>query len=323
MRPMPLNPVFLLKILAIIPVLGLFMLADYFFFDMRISNSLPMAAGKTGWLNMLFMFPHVIASFFTFLNKEYIVAYGARLGLSSAAILGAIFLIPVFSTSNLIFLILVVYTAYHQVAQQTGIAALVAQNKTRTHQLWKWGYLTILLTLVFSAALKKSDMFAFFSVYPYNLAFKIVLGVLFIGYAFVCFRTARQSRTRTGVLYIAGTTTLIVAHCLLFYFGYYLYMLFLGRFIHDVTAFSFYVSHNVNRNQSQPQSLSSRARTFLRIPEYILTPAAALLTAVLLTRLVPDQYLLVILLFLAFFHYYWEGIMWKKGSPHRKYIALT
>ncbi|MDI1302800.1 MAG: hypothetical protein PSX71_12920 [bacterium] len=320
---MILAPAFLLKILAIIPALGLFMLADYFFFDMRISNSLPRAAEKTGWLNMLFMFPHVIASFFTFMNREYIVAYATRLGLSSTAILGGIVLIPVFSTNDLIILILLVYTAYHQVSQQTGIAALIAQSKATTHQLWKWGYLTIMLALVFSAALKKSGVISVLSAYPYNHAFKAALGLLFIGYAWVCFSTARQSRTRMGTFYIAGSTALIAVNCVLFYFEYYLYMLFLGRFIHDATAFSFYVSHNVNRNKSKPQSLSSRIRESLRIPEYILTPAAALLTAVLLTTLVPDRYLLVILLFLAFFHYYWEGVMWKKGSPHRKYIALS
>lgn len=62
------------------------------------------------------------------------------------------------------------------------------------------------------------------------------------------------------------------------------------------------------------------ARLFSKIPlpEYIVTPAAALLASVAMTTFLPQG----ILLFLAFFHYYWEGAMWKNGSPHRKNIYV-
>lgn len=55
---------------------------------------------------------------------------------------------------------------------------------------------------------------------------------------------------------------------------------------------------------------------------FIVTPAAALLASVAMTTFLPQGILLFSLLFLAFFHYYWEGVMWKNGSPHRKNIYV-
>ena len=66
------------------------------------------------------------------------------------------------------------------------------------------------------------------------------------------------------------------------------------------------------------------ARLFSKIPlpEYIVTPAAALLASVAMTTFLPQGILLFSLLFLAFFHYYWEGVMWENGSSHRKNIYV-
>lgn len=317
-----LSPVLLLSVFAIIPLTGLFILLDYFFSGLSFSRSLPVEGDDAGLLNTIFMLPHVLASFFTFADRDYLVAYAGRLGVSSLAILGVTFLVPLWLGYGAFLLILVLYTAHHQVSQQSGIAALVAKNKPSTHEAWKWLSLVLLIILVFSVSLQGNPDLAFLWQDPFRSYFRYFMALLFAGYIVLSVMTAKASKTRIGVFYIAASSMLIAFNFFLCTFGFYFYILLITRIVHDITAFAFYVTHNVNRDKAEPASMMAAIRKRLPLPEYILTPVLALLVSLALTFLMPASYLLPVSIFLAFFHYYWEGVMWKKGSPHRAFLRF-
>jgi hypothetical protein len=316
-----LSPKFLLGIYGIIPFIGLLILIDYLFFDMQISEGLP-GAKATGWLNIIFMLPHIMASFFTFVDKDYIVAYRVRLIVSSFVILSGVLLAPLWLGGGAIILVGVIYTAYHQASQMTGIAALVAKNKAATHTAWKWLYFLLLMVMVAAGPVAQTPEFSFLAQPPLSTLFKFIYIILFSSYLVVSILTVKNSKTFIGLLYIAAGSSLILVDYALFSLDMYLYVLIITRFLHDVTAFSFYVSHNITRNQSKPLSAVSIISRTIPLPEYILTPAIALLSTIAMSIILPKQILFTASAFLVFFHYYWEGIMWKHGSPHRKNLSF-
>lgn len=315
-----LSPRFLLSIYGIIPLVLVFMLGDYLLFGLRLSRSLPSDPQSTGWLNMLFMLPHVIASVFTFVDREYLSAYATRLAVSSSVIAGLIFVVPLAMGVGATVLILALYTAYHQIAQQTGIASMIARNRSFMHMTWKWMGFVILATVFFLALLADNP-------YVQALALKSpVFKVVSFGFVFAFviagILTARQSKTGIGVKFVGINTLMLVFHCLLFIFGFNFFMILIPRIVHDITAFAFYVSHNMNRNQGEQRNVLARVFSKIPAPEYVVTPAMALLASVAMTTFLPKGLLLFSVLFLAFFHYYWEGVMWKKGAPHRNHIYV-
>jgi hypothetical protein len=99
--------------------------------------------------------------------------------------------------------------------------------------------------------------------------------------------------------------------------------IFIIRFIHDCSAFLFYITHDVNRNKVTRHNYIFR---LLRANGYVLlfvTPALAIMLGLLLRTSITNQnaiYLLII--YLGVTHYYLESHMWKRESPHRQHIAV-
>ncbi len=318
--PQRISPLFLLSIYGIIPLVIIIIAIDYSFFDLRLSRALPSDNSEMGWLNIIFMLPHVIASVITFADKEYIATYATRLGLSSSIFAGGIFVLLATSSLSLMIFIISIYTAYHQIAQQAGIASIITKNRSTAHQIWKWMGFSILVFFFFISMIvpeKKAAILG--SMEDILLAVVIIFLFAFIAISII---TARQSKTGTGILFIAANSIMLIFHGILFTLNMTFFMVLIPRIVHDVTAFSFYVSHNKNRNNETPKNVVSRALRPTRIPEYILTPGLALGISLAMTQLMPPTILIFSIAFLALFHYYWEGIMWKKDSPHRHHIYI-
>lgn len=318
--PQKISSIFLLSIYGIIPVSLAVIATDYFFFDFRLARFLPSDASQMGWLNILFMLPHVVASVFTFADREYIETYAVRLGLSSFLFAGSIMLLIATTSFSLLVFILSVYTAYHQIAQQTGIASIITKNRSTAHVIWKWmGFCILFFFFLYSAIVPEKRA----AMLEGNRDLLQLLGAIFVAaFLAVSTITAWQSKTRMGILFIAANTLMLIIHGFLFSLNLIFFMILIPRVIHDVTAFAFYVSHNKNRNSDTPRNIISKVFKPMRIPEYILTPALALACSLAMTQFMAPLYLIFTLAFLAVFHYYWEGIMWKSGSPHRNYIHV-
>jgi len=116
----------------------------------------------------------------------------------------------------------------------------------------------------------------------------------------------------------------------LFFFSYlfiltgYIFLAFFAvRFIHDLSAFAFYATHDQNRNSTQRKNYIYKLLEIVPLPVLILTPLVAVGFAYL-ARVTTDGLTIgyVVLVLLGMSHYYLESIMWKRDTPHRKHISV-
>jgi hypothetical protein len=111
------------------------------------------------------------------------------------------------------------------------------------------------------------------------------------------------------------------------------------RFVHDATAYIFYVTHDYNKHGREPQNALYRYAERCNLHIFVVLPVlsfalafvlqaygdevADLVTGYLFGK---EYYSLIttgVLGYLALMHYYMEGLTWQKDSPYRKYIAFT
>jgi len=106
--------------------------------------------------------------------------------------------------------------------------------------------------------------------------------------------------------------------------GYIFFSILLFRFVHDVSAFAFYVTHDYNRKKNANKNFLYQLLTIVPLPFIILTPVLGLLFAYLV-RTVTDGiaigYSIIILICMS--HFYLESVMWKRDTPHRKYVKVV
>jgi hypothetical protein len=120
---------------------------------------------------------------------------------------------------------------------------------------------------------------------------------------------------------------------------YYFLAILMPRLVHDITAYSFYVSHDVNRHGEQPGNGLFRWTTRFHIPAALVLPALSFLLTyllqvygdglvnLLLQTLFATQVYKAVTLgligYLALMHYYTEAFVWSAGSPLRRYIRFS
>ncbi|MBI5630823.1 MAG: hypothetical protein HY921_08065 [Elusimicrobia bacterium] len=98
--------------------------------------------------------------------------------------------------------------------------------------------------------------------------------------------------------------------------GYPFFSILAARLIHDVTAFTFYIVHDCNKNREAAVHALYR---LLAVPPRAV-PAACVGSAVLLTlflQAMREPALALVAYSLTLAHYYMEGVTWKAGSPYR------
>ena len=305
----------LLGLYGIIPLCLLFVAADALLLQGNVVRALPADPHSMQWFSLFFMLPHIFASMFTFLDREYIATYRRQLALSVPAIAaGAAAFISLLGEAAFAIFI-AVYTVYHLMSQQAGIAAMVARHKSATWDAWRWS-LFLLVTLLYMAMLTGNPLF-----HSLVIACAVLFGLPFL---VLGNRLAQECAPGTGRLYVHANTGMVLA-CFLFYFlEMPFFVVLIPRFVHDVSAFSFYVTHNRNRNRVQRHNLLVRLTAAMRLPEYIATPVAGIAAAAAATAALGGnpQGMFLMMAFLSLFHYYWESVMWKAGTVHRQHVRL-
>jgi len=99
---------------------------------------------------------------------------------------------------------------------------------------------------------------------------------------------------------------------------------FVIRFVHDVTAFTFYVVHDQNRNASTLHNYFYALLAKFKIPLLIGVPLLSILLALLVRAGVSGvATATAIIVLISVTHYYVEAIMWKRGAPHRQQISFS
>jgi hypothetical protein len=331
---------FLLGIYAIVPLCLLIMAADYLFTGGYIRSRLPNSPDTFLFGPLLFGTPHIIASSVILAtNVAYLRAYWLRLLLFTVGILlffgGGNAVIPyVCSVLGVeigayeVFLAVVGgWTVLHVIKQQTGLGKGLCRYSGFVYEAWGW-------TLV---AFGSIIYFAFYHGFSPDIAVWIhrllwVLAAVALALTVYCHT---RIPTAMGRLYLWGNALMVLQGGLFYTQGYSFLAILAPRLVHDVTAFAFYVVHDVNRHRTMPQNLLYGLVSKLGLGIVWVCPVVAVLLTFLIGRYMdplvdfvvghdlPYRPSFLIVGYLALLHYYTEAFTWRKGSPYRQYVAVT
>lgn len=124
----------LLALYAIVPMCVLLVTADGLLADFAFSRQLPADPHSMRWFTLLFMLPHIFASLFTLIDRQYLPHYRRRLGITIPLFLLIAWLLPQVIGWTLFMVGIAIYTIHHLMAQQAGIAAMLAANRSGSHR---------------------------------------------------------------------------------------------------------------------------------------------------------------------------------------------
>lgn len=306
----------ILVVLAIVPVCLFVGLFDYY---VKGGSLLPYMSLTSLLLPLYLLFfelPHIISSYIGFFDKEYIWFYAQHIFLWIPLLLGGFALLLFWNLTVAILLYLVV-TMYHVMKQQAGIVLMFGVLKSRLYHFWTWTAISIITAQYLTQVAPHLLDQAFVNmVQQFTVASLILFGVISVMLAY-------QAPNASARFYVMMTWFMLVAACTLLSVGYLFLAFFMIRFIHDITAFLFYISHEINRNQTVVRNILYKLIPFVPKVLYIVVPAVGVVTGLILRGLITNtEALFIVGMYLGFIHYYLESIMWKRNSLHRQYVKV-
>jgi len=325
---------FLLGLYAIVPLCVLISLLDQFGFDHALRDMLPSSPSHFLLFNILFGTPHIIASnLLLFGHSDYVRTFKSRLiGMT-------LFIIVFFGVGSLfipyrvLYIISASWTVYHVLKQQHGIAKAVCRLPNRAFYIQLWLSVSAGIFIYMGIFLKNS-------LEPEVAQWVLqVATVLTGGLLISTLYCQRYVPSRFGVYFLWANTLLVLASWYVYREQYYFLAILMPRLVHDTTAYSFYVSHDVNRHSETPQTGLFRLASRCRIPVAVVLPVLSFLLTYLfqvygddlvnliLQTLFSTQIYKAVTLglvgYLALMHYYTEAFIWAGGSPLRRYIRFS
>ncbi len=333
---------FLLGIYAILPICLLAMIFDRLVWGGTLFSALPTSPESFFFFQLAFGTPHIIGSAIILAtNTNYLAAYWGRL------ILFTLFLILFFGVGSLyipyeVFLAIVgAATVLHVIKQQVGIGKGLCRLSSWVYDAWGWT-LIVFGSILYYAVYTSRTFAPVTEAWIHGTLW--TLAALAFALTLVCHV---RITTPMGRLYL-WANALMALQAGLFYAEGYAFLAILGpRLVHDVTAFTFYVAHDMNRHGTQPQNVVYRLASKLGLGVFWVCPVLAILLTFLIGRyadpaakvvigpvaelmLTPDlrydlQYgvSFIIVGYLAMLHYYTEAFTWKHGSPYRQHFAMS
>ncbi len=303
----------LLSVYLFLPLVLLFIFCDHFFFHGAGKHILPRHPETLLWYTLLFNLPHIFTSFFSFADREYLAFYKWQLLIGLPLITLLAFLLPSFDLISTVFM-LVLYTLYHNVSQQTGVTMSLMRYKSLAVEAWRWVNIVL-------------GLYLYFLIYP-PVAIPIlqiyatpILLMLFTASLFLTLSFLRHSKTMEGKLYALGTAGIAGIGIISFFTGYPFFIATSLRVVHDITAFIFYITHDMNRNRERMYNFIYAAL----LPSTKLFIVGIPLYAIFFTFIAQQggpSLVLQAFFLISVTHFYIEGFMWKNGSIHRREIAF-
>lgn len=305
----------IMSVFLIVPLVAFFGFWDWNYNDQAL---LPVLGIDTLYLPLyllIFGLPHILASLFSFFDKEYFSHYKKHL----IIFFPILFLLLQFIISfnyNLAVSLFLIATVYHVIRQQTGISLMYGVPKNNWFIWWNWSliiavsimYLTTVQVGALDSVIKSAQ-------YLFNVTFALA--------GLVSYLLIQKTKELQGKIFVFLTYLMVVTSFTLTNFGYVFLAILVIRFLHDVPAFMFYISHEVNRNKFKINNLIYKAVPLVPMSLIIFVPAFAVFMGVFFRETVTDPKIYFsILATVSVFHYYIESIIWKRNSLHRKYVSV-
>ena len=330
--PMVVSIRFLLGLYLVIPACLILQLVDQYFLEFTIRDALPSSPGHFLLFQLLFGTPHIIASSLLLItHSDYLKVFQKRLVLMTVFIATFFGVGSLFIPYKVLYIMTACWTVYHVLKQQHGIAKAVCHLPAIAFNF------QVAISVV-GGCLIYLGVFLNNSLSPEQaemiLKSSMLMSVALILCSLWCMRFISNAQ---GIWFLWANTLLVVVSYYFLSQQYYFMAILIPRVVHDISAYSFYVSHDYNRHHSvvDTHSLYSFAKK-LRIPVVLVLPVLSFLLTYLL-QAYGDDFINVIMHtlfateiykaitlglfgYLALMHYYSEAFVWSGGSPLRNYI---
>jgi hypothetical protein len=324
----------ILGLYGIIPLCLILQGLDGWFWGDFLRQTLPSSPYHFVLFQILFGTPHIIASNILLVsNGEYFRHFKPQIILMTVAIAVAYFLGNMILPYRALYVAVASWTVFHVLKQQYGIAKGLCQ-------LPDWAYKMLLFISVMTGVVIYVGIFLRKSFTPDQLAlvkdWAIFGCVLLFSAGLYCQRFVVNE---FGLWFYWANIFLVITSFYLFYQQYYFMAILVPRFVHDATAYIFYVTHDYNKHGRRPQNGLYRLAARCNVHVFVVLPLLSFAMAFLLQAYGDDLMAMVtkylfgkefykvitlgVLGYLALMHYYMEGLTWQKESPYRKYIAFS
>ena len=323
----------LLGLYAIIPVCLLLRFFDSWFWHDYLQQSLPNSPYHFILFQIMVGTPHIIASTVVLAsNAEYLSRYkfniiGMTIAIALAYSIGNM-VIPY----RVLYLIVATWTVFHVLKQQHGIAKGICRlpDKEYTQILWLSVAAGVCIYVGIFLNQNLTDGQTFW--------LKSAAGLLCIALIACTIKSHHYVTTTFGKWFLWSNVLLVLCSFYLYQQHYFFLAILAPRFVHDATAYVFYVTHDYNKHHKHPQNLIYRYAARCGIHVFLVLPAISFFLAFILqaygdtmvnaiTRFFwGTEFYKVITLgllgYLALMHYYTEAFTWKSDSPYRQFIAF-
>jgi hypothetical protein len=317
------NNAVLLMLYLVIPATILVVVADLLFFGGSIKSALPDRPDLWAFWTVIFNLPHIIASIITFADKEYATYYKKQLIIGSALCLFLAAGIPFIFGNMAAFVVMASYTMYHVMMQQYGIGLMMLWLKPDSgYHYWRISSIigaSLLFLLVYSREHIPSDIITFIKAI-------ITVSIVFSWwFTFGLYGKAKEKDSAQGIAfwYFVGNSCMMTVCYLFFLSGYHAFVIVIPRVIHDITAYIIYTVHDHNRNRDKPNNIIYAPFIAAGIPALLLCAPISIGIGYVLMRYHSQGFITTLVFFLIFFHYYIEGHVWRKGTPHRRHVGFV
>lgn len=333
-RLLPVSFRFLLSLYAIVPFCLLVQTLDRFGFHSALRDMLPSSPSHFLLFQVLFGTPHIIASSLLLAShKDYLAAFKTKLIGMTVFIIVFFGIGSLFIPYRVLYVITACWTVYHVLKQQHGVAKAVCR-------LPAWAFYLQLWLSVSAGILTYLGIFLKNSLTEDQAGWIMQLSVALVAALLVSSVLCRKYvPSRFGQWFLWANTLLVVGSWYAYAEQYYFLAILMPRLVHDITAYSFYVSHDVNRHGRQPEPGLYRLAAACRLPVAAVLPLLSfaatfflqaygddLVNWVARTLFSTEVYKAVslgLIGYLALMHYYSEAFVWSAGSPLRRYISFA
>lgn len=323
----------ILGLYAIIPVCLLLQCLDNWVFKDFLRINLPSRPDHFILFQILFGTPHIVASNILLVsNADYIQHYKKHIILMTTAIAFAYFLGQELLPFRLLYGFVACWTVYHVLKQQYGVARGLCQ-------LTEWLFKLLLHLSVIAGVAIYLGIFLRNSLEPQQAFWlKYIAGVGSVMLFLAAFIHQDKVSSPLGRWFYWANIFLVLSSFYLFQQQQYFMAILVPRFVHDATAYVFYVTHDYNKQSRTPQNFMYRFADRCNIHIFFVLPVISFALAFvletygdgmvnLITRyLIGDEFYKVVsvgfLGYLALMHYYMESLTWQKDSPYRNFIAF-
>ena len=302
---------------AVVPVTILVVVADMALFGQALQPYLTLSLLYLPLYIFVFELPHIIASLTSFADREYVEHYRRELFVVLPILIGAFALLSwyLFPVAVILY---TCYTTYHVVRQQTGISLVLTKRRDNWHELWNHAGVVVGssgMLVIFS-----KEFLGNFLLTPMSMVLFVSVVIFSVISLYIIYRT----KPGLARWYVVAVWASVLASFIFFVLNYLFLAIFVLRFVHDVTAFMFYIVHDMNRNLGEAHNVVYGALQHLKIPILVAVPAFAILVALGL-RLSTNSLTagIFVIMTVGILHYYLESVMWKRTAPHRSHVNFS